>query len=203
MADDDLQLLDAWRDGDAAAGSELFRRYFKPLLRFFFNKAGDADVEDLIQKTMLACVGSRDRFRGASSFRTYLFRIARNELLMSWRRRRSRGAGGGGGIDFGVTSIADLGPSPSTIARIAEDRRLLLEALAMLPADMQLTLELHYWEGMSASELAEMFEVEPTTIRTRLHRARQQLKAAIEERSADPELRDRALESLGTWVPDA
>ncbi len=193
---EDLQLLDAWRDGDQGAGGVLLQRYFKPLLRFFFNKVGDEDVEDLIQKTMLGCVRSRDQFRAEASFRTYLFRIARNELLMLWRTRRGKEQ-----VDFAITSIADLGPSPSTVARLAEDRRLLVEALACLPADLQLALELHYWEGLSASELAEIFGVEPTTIRTRLHRARRQLKTILEQRT-DPKTSDKALESLHSWVPE-
>ena len=73
---------------------------------------------------------------------------------------------------------------------------LLFAALRSLTADQQLALELHYWQGLGAAELAEVFEVEPTTMRTRLHRARARLKAQIEQMTTDPTLRVDALQSL-------
>jgi len=188
---DDRVLLDAWRDGDIAAGNELLQRYLPQLIRFYFNKVGDGQVEDLIQRTMMSCVRSRDGFRGDASFRTWVFEIARNELLMHYRKRSSAQA-----VDPAVDSIADLGPSPSTLARQADDRRLLLQALGRLPADQQMLLELHYWEGLVAAELSLVFDVEPITIRTRLHRAREKLRGVIERLEADPVPRDRALDTL-------
>ena len=76
---------------------------------------------------------------------------------------------------------------------------MLVEALRHLPCDQQLLLELHYWEDMPAAELAEIFEVDPTTIRTRLHRARKQLKALIEGQGQSPALHAKALSGLETW----
>lgn len=190
---DDRVLLAAWRDGDAAAGNDLLQRYLPQLIRFYFNKVGDGEVEDLIQRTMMSCVRARDGFREDASFRTWIFKIARNELLMHYRKRPSP-------VDPAVDSIADLGPSPSTIARQAEDRRLLLQALARLPADQQMLLELHYWEGLPAAELSVVFDVEPTTVRTRLHRARERLRGAIERLEADPVARTRALDTLSSWA---
>ena len=191
----DAELLDAWSEGDAAAGNALFGRYFEALLRFFFNKADEDAVEDLIQRTMLACVRSRDRFRRDASFRTYLFVIARNELLQLYRRRRPSVD-----VDFSVASIADLATSPSAAAVKNEDHGLLLQALRQLPTDQQLILELHYWQGLAAGELAEVFEVDPTTIRTRLHRARARLKVLVEQLASDPERRERVVDGLQTWA---
>src|SRR5262245_60999657 len=82
--DEDLALLNRWRDGDRAAGEALFARHFDGLYRFFEHKTG-GDADDLTQRTFLACVRSRDQFRGASSFRTYLFAIARHELYAHLR----------------------------------------------------------------------------------------------------------------------
>ena len=60
-----------------AAGEALYRKYFRPLYRFFRAKVPD-DYEDLIQTTMLECVRSRDRFRGDAPFRAFLFGVARH-----------------------------------------------------------------------------------------------------------------------------
>ncbi len=190
----DFELLHAWRQGDTSAGSELFRRHFDRLVRFFCNKVEESEYEDLIQRTMLACVESRDRFHGRSSFRTFLFSIARHQMLMHFRRKRTRPD-----LDFAVTSIAALGTSPSQAAAREQDKGLLLEALRQLPVDVQILIELHYWEDLSAGELAPMFDVDPTTIRTRLHRARSRLRETIEALEPDPSLRERAFGGLQTW----
>jgi ADYC domain len=74
MSDPDLGLLARWRDGDSAAGQELFKRHFESLYRFFRNKcAGHCD--ELVQSTLLACLEAKQQFRGDSRFRTYLFAI--------------------------------------------------------------------------------------------------------------------------------
>lgn len=191
----DGELLEAWSDGDAAAGNALFGRYFDTLLRFFFNKADEDAVEDLIQRTMLACLRSRDRFRRDASFRTWLFVIARNELLQLYRRRRPSVD-----VDFSIASIADLATSPSAAVIKNEDHVLLLQALRQLPTDQQLLLELHYWQGLPANELAVVFGVDPTTIRTRLHRARARLKDLVEQLASDPARRERVVHGLQTWA---
>ena len=76
----DAELLVAWKDGDARAGDALFSRHFEALYRFFRNKIGGA-VDDLVQTTFLKCADAKDRFRGASSFRTFILSIARHVLM--------------------------------------------------------------------------------------------------------------------------
>ncbi len=160
------QLLAAWRAGDRAAGNELFVRHFSAVSSFFRNKVGDG--EDLVQATFLACVEGRDRFEGRSSFRTYLFSVARYQLYGHLRRNRSS-------IDFGVTSLEDLGTSVTRrMARRQMGERLRV-ALRHLPIDQQMMLELFYWESLSCRDLAEVFELSEGNLRVRLHRARRAL----------------------------
>lgn len=169
--DEDLRLLERWRAGDAAAGRDLFRRHFNEIYRFFEHKVG-ADADDLAQRTFTACIAAvREQFRGRSSFRTYLFAIARNELY-SYLRRLPRAEH----IDFEETSLADLVTSmPSRIAR-AREIEVLRAVLRELPAEQQLLLELHYWHELDAPALAEVFETPAGTIRVRLLRARRALR---------------------------
>ncbi|NVB85393.1 MAG: sigma-70 family RNA polymerase sigma factor [Kofleriaceae bacterium] len=172
--DDELTLLERWRNGDATAGRDLFRRHFADIYRFFEHKVG-GDADDLAQRTFAACVASRDRFRAQSSFRTYLFAIARNELY-TYLRKLPRGEH----VDFQDTSIADLVTSLG--ARIDRARAIeqLRGVLRELPAEQQLLLELHYWHDLDAPALAEVFEVPPGTIRVRLTRARAALRDRLE-----------------------
>lgn len=167
----DFELLDRWRAGDKAAGEALFARYFDGLCGFFATKC-HGEAEDLVQRTFLACVRSKDSFRKQASFRTYLFTVARHELYHHFRQRSRDGER----LDFGTTSVADLVTTPATrLARNAEQRQL-VEILRTLPIEQQTLLELHYWEEQDISALAEIFEATPNTIRVRLHRARQALK---------------------------
>ena len=106
MADDDLALLDQWCAGDGAAGNLLFKRHFEAVYRFFEHKTG-GDIDDLVQETFLACMKSRDSFRRQSSFRTYLFAIARHVLFGYWRKRRTAGPT----LDFDEISVASLSTS--------------------------------------------------------------------------------------------
>lgn len=167
---DDLALLESWRAGDKTAGEMLFARHFDSLCAFFVTKCSDPD--DLVQRTLLACVNARDQFRAQSSFRTYLFAIARNELHQYLRRlQRDRDR-----LDFQISSVADLVTTPATrLARRAEQQRM-VEVLRQLPVDQQTLLELFYWENLEVAALAEVFELTPNAIRVRLHRARQDLR---------------------------
>lgn len=173
--DADLQLLDRWRAGDAASGEALFARHFDPLCGFFGTKCpGDAD--ELVQRTFLACLRAKDQFRKESSFRTYLFTVARHELYHHLRQRRRDSER----LDFAITSVAELVTTPATrLARDAERRRM-VEALRSLPVDQQTLLELHYWQELDSEALAEVFETSPGTIRVRLHRARRALRERLD-----------------------
>jgi RNA polymerase sigma factor (sigma-70 family) len=104
----DVALLDAWRDGDKSAGNTLFERHFEALYRFFRNKIDDG-IEDLVQETFLACIATKDSFRGDSSFRTYLFVIARNTLYAHWKKRARRA----NDVDIGELSVEAMSTSPS------------------------------------------------------------------------------------------
>jgi RNA polymerase sigma factor (sigma-70 family) len=171
----DLELLERWQCGDKAAGEALVVRHFDSLCRFFTTKCG-ADADELVQRTLLACVAAKHQFRKQSSFRTYLFTVARHELYHHLRKRRIDGDR----LDFSVTSVAELVTTPATrLARDAE-RRQLVEILRTLPLDQQTLLELHYWEELDVAAIAEIFDVTANAIRVRLHRARQALRQRLE-----------------------
>lgn len=170
---DDEALFEAWRGGDNAAGEALFERHFDAIYRFFETKVQD-DVSDLVQRTFIGCIEARERFRGASSFRTFLFAIARHELYGFYRARKA-----GQRLDFEHSSVMDLSPGASSIARKATDGAVLAEALRALPLELQIALELHYWEGLSGPEMAAVLEVPEGTVRSRLRRGLERLRDAM------------------------
>lgn len=190
-----MRLLDRWCAGERDAGSELFKRYFAAVYRFFDHKV-DTDVDDLVQETFLACVRERQRFQRQSSFRTYLFSIARYTLYGHWRTTSRRASV----IDFDEISVASLSTSaPGRLAR-HDDHSKLLAALQELPLEQQLLLELHYWEELERDQLAEVFEVEPATTRSRLFRARQALRERLAGASDQVAAKAPADEELDAWA---
>jgi len=172
--EDDLALLDRWCGGDKPAGNDLFRRHFEAVYRFFEHKT-EGDIDDLVQETFLACLRSREGFRRQSSFRTYLFAIARHTLFGYWRRRASSRPT----LDFDEISVASLSTSAGSRLAKRQDRAALLAALRALPLDQQLLLEMYYWQELDREQLAEVFEVEGATIGSRLFRARKVLQDTL------------------------
>lgn len=195
LVDVDHDLLDRWRAGDNEAGQALFARHFDSVYGFFASKCA-GEIDELVQATFLACVRARDQFRKESTFRTYLFTIARHELYRHLRQRRRDGER----IDFSTTSVADLATTPGTRMARSDEHRRLLEALRALSVDQQTLLELHYWEDMDISALAEVFEAPSATIRTRLHRARRALRDRMKETAAAPPHALATLQDLDTWA---
>lgn len=196
VAQTDEELLEAWRGGDTKAGTLVFRRFFPQCRRFFVNKVAERDVEDLLQRTFTAMVESRDRFRGDASFRTFVFSIARRTLMRYLREIGQRDSKRS--TDLNVSSIAMLGLSPGTKMALQQDQQQVRRALQQIPVHFQTIIELSYWEELGTAELAQILEIEPTTVRTRLFRARKALAKALEGTAlAEDESVDRAVVELG------
>lgn len=191
----DDELLQAWREGDRQAGEQLFDRHFKALTRFFRNKAGE-NIDDLIQQTVLGLLEAEERFRGESSFRSFVFGVAYNVLRNHYRRAR-RDADH---LNFGVTSVFELGTGPVELMARKHEQHLLLQALRKIPIEHQVLLELYFWEPLTAPEIATILEAPVGTVRTRLRRAKALLEAEIGTLSADPTLLHSTLSNLEDWA---
>jgi RNA polymerase sigma-70 factor (ECF subfamily) len=190
----DLELYEAWGRGDKGAGAELYERWFHALYRFFRNKADDA-TGDLIQQTFLACLEARERFRGESGFGTFLFSIARHQLFEHWRRRRRDQA-----EDIAELSLEALTTTPSGVVARNREHALLLRALRAIPLDLQIALELHYWEELSGPQLAEVLGIPEGTVRSRLRRAREALQEKLATMGAEPDVVTSTLGDLDKWA---
>lgn len=191
---DDAALVHAWRSGDASAGERLVERHFSAVYGFFRHKIG-SDVEDLVQRTFLRCVEARDAFRGESSFRTYLFAIARNELFGHYRRR-------GLDVDPDATAsgVLDAVAGPASAIDARREHRLLVRALRGLPLDDQIALELMYFEELTGPEIAVVLGVPEGTARTRLRRARLALERSLAELDAAGEGMRATTDDIERWA---
>lgn len=192
----DGQLLAAWEGGDVSAGESLIERYYDSIVRFFRTKT-QTGWEDLVQRTFLLCAERRHTFRGESSFGAFLFGIARNVLFEHLRavlRVRKHV------VDFGVSSVVDLAPGASTAYWKKAEHRLLVEALRRIPLELQIAVELYYWEELSVADLAAVSEVPVGTVKSRLHRARLLLHEAMQTLPSRDEDRNRVGSLLSSWA---
>ena len=190
----DLDLFDCWCAGDDDAGRRLFRRHYHTIYRFFERRGVDG-IEDAVQDTFLACQRRREQFRRESSFRAFLFGIARYTLLEHGRRKRRNRHH----VDIDEISLAALTSSiRSRLARRA-DRSRLHEALLQLTVDQQILIELSYWEQFDSAKLAAIFEVDRVTIRTRLFRAREELRRLMQS-SARTDLSNSMETDFEAWA---
>lgn len=192
----DFELLDAWAGGDMVAAKQLIDRHFEALYCFFRNKLGNDEVEDLVQDVLLACVQGRAGFRREASFRTFLFATARHLLFRHFRRMQRDGDP----IDPDLVSAVDLAPGPSSVAAERQEQRLLLAALRAIPLDYQIAIELYHWEGLSGPELADVLGISEAALRSRLVRAKAELRRQLERIAADPALLSSTLAGLDDWA---
>ena len=192
MTPDDAALLDAWADGDRTAAAELTRRHFDGLYGFFRSKLG-GEVDDLVQDALLRALETRRKGTQIEDVRAYVFAVARN-LLVDRLRQRQRS------FDATVTSLADLGPTPSAAVARREQERLLLEALRTIPVDHQILLELYYWEQMEGEEIAAVLGIPHGTVRSRIRRGQEQLRKALGRMKCTKEELESTMTRLDDWA---
>lgn len=177
--DSDLLLLARWCEGDARAGDALSRRHWGALQQFFRTKARAEDIDDLAQQVWVA-LGETRRRHGAhgvhSSFRAYLFGIARHVLFAHLRSRHRLTQ-----VDPLEGSIAGLEPTLSRVVGERMEAERMMHALQRLPVDTQVLLELRYFNSMSLPELAALYEAPLGTIKSRLARGREALEAILKD----------------------
>jgi RNA polymerase sigma-70 factor (ECF subfamily) len=182
-AQNDVELLDAWRAGDRAAGDELVRRHFDAVQRFVA-AYNNADPEELTQRTFAACVEGRDRIRDGSSLRGYLLGTARRLLIKSWDAKKR--------VAVTTPSRLDIAaPNTTPTQRISreDERRMFTQALASLPDEFRETVERFYLREESLKQIAAELDIAVGTVKSRLSRGRLLLRQAIERRASDPETR--------------
>jgi RNA polymerase sigma-70 factor (ECF subfamily) len=149
-------------------------RVFGVALRMLGNRA---EAEEIAQETFLRAHRALPDFRGEARLHTWLYAIASRlclNRLASAERRLVRG-------DDGALAAVPAGePSAAAAVERAELDAALREAIAALPEERRIVVILRDLEGLSYEEIAEALELEPGTVRSRLHRARLDLKAKLE-----------------------
>jgi RNA polymerase sigma-70 factor (ECF subfamily) len=180
--DDELELVAKARQGDTASFSILLRRYEGKIFRLAMNITQNReDAEDVLQESFLKAYEHLDQFLGNSKFYTWIVRIAVNQALMKLRKRRSdRAVSLDEQIDTGedtvVREIAAWDPDPEQRYSQEELHTILSEVIEELAPIYRTVFTLRDVDGLSTEETAEALDLSVPAVKSRLLRARLQLR---------------------------
>jgi RNA polymerase sigma-70 factor (ECF subfamily) len=182
--DDDRLIADCLK-GQTAAFGELVRRYQDRLFNTVFRLVDNAeDAQDVVQEAFLHAYQSLDRFKGESQFFTWLYRIAVNSAISLKRKQRivvslhvDREGQGSVPEPHDVSELSQ----PDLVLERADEERRIQAALNRLSPEHRAVLILKDLEDQKYETMAEILQVPIGTIRSRLHRARLELREVLEK----------------------
>ncbi len=172
---DDLDLVREYLTGREEAIEELVTRYQKMIFSLTYRMTGDVETaRDLTQEAFIRAVQGLKKFRGDSSFKTWLYRIAANICLNAIRRNRS------GERDAGTVPMRAEEGALSMVLEKEKDSHL-KKAVRMLPARQKLAVTLRALEGLGCKETAQIMKCSEGAVKAHYHNGIKKLKALIRE----------------------
>jgi RNA polymerase sigma-70 factor (ECF subfamily) len=182
---DEAPLVDRARSGDTAAFTELVNRYERKIFRLAKHiTQNDEDAEDVLQETFLKAYSHLDSFQGQSKFYTWIVRIGVNEALMKLRKRKSSKTVSldeptDTGEDTMVREIAVWDEDPEQKYSRNELREILDKAVDSLKPAFRTVFVLRDIEELSTEETASALDISIPAVKSRLLRARLQLREKL------------------------
>ena len=173
-ADPDHELAERFRDGDRGAFDALVRRHQKGMWRLSRRYVkSDADAADVTQLAFVRAFRGLAGFRGTSTVRSWLYRIAIN-CALSWLRdhRREQPA------ELDEDALTDDNPAPAQLSA-SDDRAWLRKAIAQLPPKQKLVLELRVFDDLSFKEVADLADCSENTAKVNFHYAVKRLREIL------------------------
>lgn len=195
---DDTTLIESCRKGNTEAFGVLVRRYQDRLYPTVFRLTGCAeDALDLLQDAFLRAFEKLDHFHGESSFYTWVYRIAVNLALSGRRRKRPIVRRHEGSDDLAAAPRDSRESDPSAPLERAERDRIVHEALNALAPDHRAVVVMKEYDGLHYEEIGAILGIPVGTVRSRLHRARCELRERLRS-LVDEELAERHASHHGT-----
>jgi RNA polymerase sigma-70 factor, ECF subfamily len=182
MEKSDEKIIEKYLSGDEAAFSEIVKIYLKPLYNFVFRLTNDRDAaEDLTQISFVKAWRNMKRFDPERNFRTWLYAIAKNTTFDWFKKKKElpfskfEDEKGGNALE----NISDDNILPDEILEKKNIAKELEKILEQLPTQYRAILLLHYKEGFSLHEIAEILGESYNTIKSRHARALIRLRMAL------------------------
>lgn len=178
--------LEALRNGDQAEFARVVEAYSGYIYRLAMKMLQNPqDAEDILQETFIKAYKAFSKFDGRSKISTWLYRIATNEALMFLRKKRPDTISvesphqDESEDDLNPLQIVDWCCLPEAELMSDQARHYLDESVEQLPKNLKMAFILRDIEGLSTRETAEVLDISETAVKTRLHRARLQLREIL------------------------
>ena len=185
---EDADLVKASQNGTLAAFDELIQRYQQRVYATVYHMTSShEDADDLTQESFIKAYNALKRFKGESSFYTWIYRIAVNRTINFLKQRKRKSYHMSlNDMDMQVENHPDLlmfisDNTPRRDVRLNELQEKMNEAMQKLSETHRLTVTLHDVQGMSHDEIGKIMDCNTGTVRSRLFYARQQLQALLSE----------------------
>lgn len=168
------QLIRAWCEGDACAGEQLLASV-EALARRYLERRGITDPDDLVQETLISVCRRRHRAAEASSLAGYVLTTARRKLIDATRAARKR-------EDLPLLLADEAADATEDFLVEREEAATLVTTLAGLPDDLATAIAMYFVEQRPAPEIAMALGLPEGTVRTRIRRGLQLLRAQLGDR---------------------
>ncbi|HXE59000.1 MAG TPA: sigma-70 family RNA polymerase sigma factor [Gemmatimonadales bacterium] len=184
----DQEVVGLVRLGREAACRELIRRYERPVFSLIYRMVRDRELaEDLAQETFVKALNAVDSYRPEFKFSSWIFKIANNAAIDHLRRREldtlsldgSPNAETQDAIEATALQIGDRGESPLDELEAKELGNAIEEAIGKLRPEYRACILLRHVEGRAYEEIAEILDLPLGTVKTYIHRARNELRRML------------------------
>ncbi|MBI3926199.1 MAG: sigma-70 family RNA polymerase sigma factor [Armatimonadetes bacterium] len=182
-ADEDLDLMERIKGGDADAFNRLMEKHEKTVMNLVYRFTGDREsAEDLAQDVFLRIYRAAGRFQARAKFFTYLYKVTLN-LCRNARdkagRRRHSSLDAGPGDDLPPQQIED--PSGSAEDQVARQElaAVVRDAVLSLPEDQREVVIMQRYQGLQYEEIGEILGISVAAVKSRIHRAKINLKKSL------------------------
>ena len=175
MPPDDPDLIEAFRQGDEFAFVALYDRYKGAVYAYSARMLLDrAAAEDVLQETFARAYEHRDRLLNSTSFKAWLFTIARNQCLNALRKR-------GREVPFAPNAPEPPAPGATPFGNLlkSEQADLVQRTLAALPPSYREVVVLREYQNLSYDEIAAVTRTTVSSVKSRLFKARRKIGAAL------------------------
>lgn len=190
MLSEDQEAIERVLQGDSTAYTSIVERYQRRLLGLLYHACGDPQLaEDIAQEAFTRAFHKLALYSGDSQFYTWLARIAMNLLFSDRRRKRLENQLPREGLDVALDGDAfsnrHADRPPDQQLEVSETQQCVQAAIALLDEERRTVIVLRDFDGMDYEAIAAALEIPVGTVRSRLHRARLELRMILQRKAAE------------------